>query len=160
MGDRLGFVIVTQPSYIPPPETGIKSNNMGLKMRLSDYWMEHRATESPIDAMYYIHNLCMGPIDQLFSTVYDADLEANGLLSSFCYRPRSNVCYQCNTPIKMSCALVKSLISAKMRKAGGGSASCSGGGGLTNEEIAHTMSKYFNTYVEKIVSLVTTKTNC
>jgi DNA polymerase elongation subunit (family B) len=123
-GDRLGFVIVTQPAVLAPSTTmpqavlsTLKTNNLGLRMRLTDVWAAAAAATAgttteqppppPIDALYYIQNLCVNPIDQLFGTAYKTQLAESGILDEFCFRPRSNVVYKCTEPVKMICNIIR-----------------------------------------------------
>jgi hypothetical protein len=64
-GDRLEFVIVTTPSSIPDASSGLKSANIGLRMRLYETWKY--TCEPPIDIMYYVTNVVKNSLDQLFN---------------------------------------------------------------------------------------------
>jgi hypothetical protein len=95
----------------------LKTNNLGLRMRLTDVWAAAAAATAgttteqppppPIDALYYIQNLCVNPIDQLFGTAYKTQLAESGILDEFCFRPRSNVVYKCTEPVKMICNIIR-----------------------------------------------------
>lgn len=112
-GDRLGFVIVEQPSSVPAPDSGIKPGNLGLKMKLVEAWRhEFEAGEaSPVDVMYYVENLCSNPLDQLFTVAYSAEIKRCVTLD---FQPRSNVTYTILAPVRMFCKMVRFL---NMRRA-------------------------------------------
>jgi DNA polymerase elongation subunit (family B) len=110
-GDRLGYVIVTQPSSIPAPESGIKINNLGLRMRLTEVWKEMKSPD--IDTLYYTTNMFMNPFDQLISVRFKDELIKNGVAKAFSFKPRKSSEYSCVFPIKMFCSMVKQINSKR-----------------------------------------------
>jgi DNA polymerase elongation subunit (family B) len=113
-GDRIGYVIVTKPSRIPDKECGIKAENLGLRMRLTEWWRENR--DAPIDVLYYIGHMCMNPIDQLFFIAHSAELARLKLDKAITFSPRKTVVYTCATPLKMLIAIVNHTNTSAARK--------------------------------------------
>lgn len=112
-GDRLGFVIVTEPSTIPQPGSDVKITNLGLMMRLTDVWDETQLP--PIDILYYLSHMFCNPIDQLFEVSHLAELSSNGMVEKYTFKPRSNVSYSCSKPLKMLCAIIRHVNSTRAR---------------------------------------------
>jgi DNA polymerase elongation subunit (family B) len=98
-GDRLEYVIVKEPSSDPTAGSGIKRDNLGLRMRLLEVWNES-SHPSPIDAFYYLEHMIKNPIDQLFATAFK---EVTGLYE---FAPRVNTTYSAHTPIKLLTAMI------------------------------------------------------
>jgi len=109
-GDRLGFIFVTEPSSIPSPESGIKPDNVGLIMRLTEVWEELPPSDRPqINIMRYMENMFMNPIDQLFQVAYENELEENGIAKKISFQfGRTKV--SCVTPMKLICKTIRHLI--------------------------------------------------
>lgn len=116
-GDRLGFVIVKEPRPIPKHlvESGIKDNNLGLRMRLVEAWIQSTPPE-PIDVMYYLEHMVSAPIDQLISTAFKKHLEEKKVHAAISLRTRScDKAKTCDTPNKFVCAVIKQIETARKR---------------------------------------------
>jgi DNA polymerase elongation subunit (family B) len=137
-GERPGFVIVREPSSIPPDGSAVKISNLGLRMRISEVWEENKTP--PLDMTYYLR-LFRHSIDQLFHVAYGRDLKANGVADKLCFRPRSNVAYSCTQPLKMLHAMTMYLNLKNSRK---------GTPILSNASIAHLARVLSDRFAEKM----------
>lgn len=119
-GDRVGYVIVREPSSVPEPGSGIKPDNLGLRMRLTESWRagidDPVAPSPPIDVLYYITNWCQNPIDQLINVAYGSALRERGVADAVAFRPRSNTTYRSDEPIKLFCAIIRHTNSKNIKE--------------------------------------------
>lgn len=109
-GDRVGYVIVKDPSSVPEPGSVVKPENLGLRMRLTEVWkagLDADPPSSPIDAFYYIEHWCQSPLDQLLKVAYGDEMQRLGVARAVSFQPRSNVLYASDEPIRMFCAIMR-----------------------------------------------------
>lgn len=118
-GDRVGYVIVREPSSVPAPGSGVKPDNLGLRMRLSEVWragIDDPVAPSPaIDVFYYISHWCQNPIDQLINVAYGGIVRGTGVADAVAFKPRSNVAYRSDEPLKLFCAVIRHSNSKRAR---------------------------------------------
>lgn len=109
-GDRMGYLIVTTPSSVPPVGSGIKLDNIGLRMRTTEWWQDQpAASRAPLDVRYYLTNLCTNALDQLFLVAYSSWLTTTGIAETFVHRPRGDIKYSCIRPLTMIFQMIASV---------------------------------------------------